>query len=190
MPGSSTSSAHIHKESDEKAPIKGAEPEGESEPDAGTKPESLTGEAPSVDSGATEAEEDEAQLATTEPTAEVLEVRRGMFGVKGSGDTSGYGGLTRVVEFPAAATPPFGGWWDQVYDRIGALIPDFSDVITKVVIHRGEITFHVARQHLPTLVQHLRDDAQLRFEFCSSVSGVHYPADKGASCTRSTTCSR
>ncbi|HEX7212179.1 MAG TPA: hypothetical protein VF241_14740, partial [Propionibacteriaceae bacterium] len=53
----STGSAHIHKESDEKAPVKGAEPEGESEPDAETKPESLTGEAPSVDSGATEAEE-------------------------------------------------------------------------------------------------------------------------------------
>ena len=37
--------------------------------------------------------------------AEVLQVRKGMFGVKGSGDTSGYGGLTRVVEFPAAADP-------------------------------------------------------------------------------------
>src|SRR4026209_2888501 len=84
----STSPPNIQKESDEKAPITGAECEGESEPDAGTKPESLTGEAPSVDSGATEAEEDEAQLATTEPTAEVLQVRRGMFGVKGSGDTS------------------------------------------------------------------------------------------------------
>ena len=102
-----------------------------------------------------------------------------MFGVKGSGDTSGYGGLTRVVEFPAAAIPPFGGWWDQVYERIGALIPNFSDVITKVVIHRGEITFHVARQHLPELVRYLRDDVHLRFEFCSSVSGVHYPADQG-----------
>jgi NADH-quinone oxidoreductase subunit C len=169
----------IHKESDEKAPIKGAVPEGESQPDAETKPESLTGEAPSIDSGATQAEEDEAQLATTEPTAEVLQVRKGMFGVKGSGDTSGYGGLTRVVEFPAAAAPPFGGWWDQIYERIGALIPNFSDVITKVVIHRGEITFHVARQHLPELVRYLRDDAHLRFEFCSSVSGVHYPADKG-----------
>jgi NADH-quinone oxidoreductase subunit C len=108
----------------------------------------------------------------------VLQVRKGMFGVKGSGDTSGYGGLTRVVEFPGAAIPPFGGWWDQVYERIGALIPSFSDVITKVVIHRGEITFHVARQHLAELVRYLRDDAHLRFEFCSSVSGVHYPADK------------
>jgi hypothetical protein len=43
----------LHKESDEKAPIKGAVPEGESEPDAETKPESLTGEAPDVGSGAT-----------------------------------------------------------------------------------------------------------------------------------------
>jgi NADH-quinone oxidoreductase subunit C len=168
----------IHEESDEKAPIKGAVPEGESEPDAQTKPESLTGEAPAVGSDATAAEEDEAQLAAAEPTAEVLQVRKGMFGLKGSGDTSGYGGLTRVVEFPGAAIPPFGGWWDQVYERIGALIPNFSDVITKVVIYRGEITFHVARQHLAKLVRYLRDDAHLRFEFCSSVSGVHYPADK------------
>ena len=174
----STSSEHLHGESDEKAPIKGAVPEGESEPDAQTKPESLTGEAPAVGSGATAAEEDEAQLAAAEPTAEVLQVRKGMFGVRGSGDTSGYGGLTRVVEFPGAAIPPFGGWWDQVYERIGTLIPNFSDVITKVVIYRGEITFHVARRHLPELVRYLRDDAHLRFEFCSSVSGVHYPADK------------
>jgi NADH-quinone oxidoreductase subunit C len=55
----------IHKESDEKAPIKGAVPEGESEPDAETKPESLTEEAPDVSSEATAAEEDQAQLATT-----------------------------------------------------------------------------------------------------------------------------
>jgi NADH-quinone oxidoreductase subunit C len=177
-PASAEASENIHQESDEKAPIKGAVPEGESEPDAGTKPESVTEEAPSIDSAATAAEEDEAQLATTEPTAEVLQVRKGMFGVKGSGDTSGYGGLTRIVEFPAAATPPFGGWWDQVYERVGTLIPNYSDVITSVVIHRGEITFHVAREHLQELVRHLRDDAHLRFEFCSSVSGVHYPADK------------
>jgi NADH-quinone oxidoreductase subunit C len=168
----------IHEESDEQAPIKGAVPEGESEPDTETKPESLTGEAPDVGSGATAAEEDEAQLAAAEPTAEVLQVRKGMFGVKGSGDTSGYGGLARVVEFPGAAIPPFGGWWDQVYERIGALIPNFSDVITKVVIYRGEITFHVARQYLAELARYLRDDAHLRFEFCSAVSGVHYPADK------------
>ena len=78
----------VHKESDEKAPIKGAVPEGESKPDAETKSESLTGEAPDVGSGATAAEEDEAQLTTAEPSAEVLQARKGMFGSKGSGDTA------------------------------------------------------------------------------------------------------
>ncbi len=102
-----------------------------------------------------------------------------MFGVRGTGDTSGYGGLTRTIELPGGATPPFGGWWDEAYARIGELVPNYSDVITKVVVHRGEITFHVAREHLIELVQHLRDDAYLRYEFCSSVSGVHYPADSG-----------
>ena len=183
----------LHKESDENAPIKGGLAEGESQPDAGTKSESLTGGAPEVGSVTPEAAEERAELAVVEPTAEVIAVRKGMFGVKGSGDTSGYGGLRRIVEFPAPSLPPFGGWWDQVYERLrhlmdeggapfgipNALVPNYSDVITNVVIHRGEITFHVAREHLPTVVRHLRDDAHLRFEFCSSVSGVHYPDDVG-----------
>ncbi len=199
----------LNAESDAKAPVKGADPDGESEPNAGTKPESVTGDAPEVASGATDAAEDQAETAKAEVAvtedqpaaegnevrAEVLEVRKGLFGVKGTGDTSGFGGLTRTIEFPAPSDQPFGGWWDQVYDRIhtlfsggsegvgplddGALLPNFGDVITKVVIHRGEITFHVSRDHLSSLVQHLRDDAALRFEFCSSVSGVHYPADAG-----------
>ena len=175
----------INEESDAKAPVKGADPQGESKPDAGTRPESVTGDAPEVSSGATDAEEDVAEKAQTDvavPTErepEVLEVRKGLFGVKGTGDTSGFGGLTRTIEFPGPADQPFGGWWDQVYDRVGDLTRGYGDVITKVVIHRGEITFHVNRQHIATLVRHLRDDAHLRFEFCSSVSGVHYPADKG-----------
>ncbi|HEV2930430.1 MAG TPA: NADH-quinone oxidoreductase subunit C [Propionibacteriaceae bacterium] len=174
----------IHTESDEKAPIKGADPQGESEPDAHTKAEQQTGPAPAVASEETEAETDvaeqeSAEVAVPEPTTEVLAVRKGMFGVQGTGDTSGYGGLTRTIQFPGPAEQPFGGWWDQVYARIGELVPNYGDVITKVVIHRGEITFHVAREHLPVLVGHLRDDAYLRFEFCSGVSGMHYPADQG-----------
>jgi NADH-quinone oxidoreductase subunit C len=183
-PEDSTEPTDIHEESDAEARVKGAVPEGESEPDAGTRPEKLTGPEPKVDSSDTEAgertaETSQTEVAVAEPTAEVLETRKGMFGVRGTGDTSGYGGLTRAVELPPAATPPFGGWWDQVYGRIGELVPNYSDVITRVVIHRGEITFHVAREHLTELVRHLRDDAHLRFEFCSGVSGVHYPAESG-----------
>ena len=185
--------APVNAESDEKAPIKGGLAEGESQPDAGTKSETLTGSAPEVGSAESEASGERAEVALVEPTAEVIAVRKGMFGVKGSGDTSGYGGLRRVVEFPAPSLPPFGGWWDQVYERLrhlmgeggapfgipNAVVPNYSEVVTKVVIHRGEITFHVAREHLPMVVRHLRDDAHLRFEFCSSVSGVHYPDDIG-----------
>src|SRR5215207_2866989 len=184
----------INAESDANARVKGAEPEGESEPDAGTKPETLTGPSPTIRSDDDEATTGGAEIVAPELSPEVLATRKGMFGVIGTGDTSGFGGLTRTVEFPASATPPFGGWWDSVYDRIGRLfaegddpleppgrdlVPSYSDVITKVVIHRGEITFHVARERLAELVRHLRDDAYLRFEFCSSVSGVHYPADTG-----------
>ena len=171
-----------HIESDAQAPVKGAVPEGESEPDAGTKSESATGAPSDVASHETDADEttQEGALERAEPTAEVVETRQGMFGVHGTGDTSGYGGLTRTIELPAASLPPFGGWWDQVNDRISELVPSYSDVITKVVIHRGEITFHVDRRHLTGLIEQLRDDAYLRFEFCSSISGVHYPADKGA----------
>lgn len=177
-----TEPAGPHLESDAKARIKGAVPEGESEPDAGTKPETLTGAPEDVASDETAASENTAEgaLARPGPRSEVIETRQGMFGVHGTGDTSGFGGLVRTVEFPPATSPPLGGWWDSVNDRIGQLVPNYSDVIIKVVVHRGEITFHVARQHLATLVKQLRDDAHLRFEFCSSVSGVHYPADKGA----------
>ncbi len=175
----------VNEESDAQAPVKGAMSGGESEPDAGTRTGSPTADAPEVSSGSTDADQDQAETGKAgvavpdEHQAEVLEVRKGLFGVKGTGDTSGFGGLTRTIEFPAPSDQPFGGWWDQVYDRMGELVHGYSEVITKVVIHRGEITFHVAREHLATLVRHLRDDAHLRFEFCSSVSGVHYPADQG-----------
>ncbi|GAA2096995.1 NADH-quinone oxidoreductase subunit C [Microlunatus panaciterrae] len=144
-------------------------------------PAPVTPPAPDISSEDSEAATAEIEKMQVAPgRTEVLATRKGMFGVRGTGDTSGYGGLTRVVEFPAGSQPPFGGWYDQVYDRVGALVPNYGEVITKVVIHRGEITFHVAREHLPVLVRHLRDDAHLRFEFCSSVSGVNYPADTGA----------
>lgn len=37
---------------------------------------------------------------------EVIDVRRGMFGVQGSGDTSGYGRLVREVLLPGSSRGP------------------------------------------------------------------------------------
>jgi NADH-quinone oxidoreductase subunit C len=117
---------------------------------------------------------------------EVIEVRDGAFGVQGTGDTSGFGGLTRPVAMPAAATQPFGGWYDEVHDRLLELVGGGlsaegggAGTIEKVVIDRGEITFFIKREALRAVVKHLRDDDKLRFEFCSSVSGVHYPHETG-----------
>jgi NADH-quinone oxidoreductase subunit C len=111
------------------------------------------------------------------PPAEVVDRRRGMFGVGGSGDTSGYGGLRREVQLPGASAKPYGGWYDAVAERMENLVGD--DAIEKVVVDRGEITFHVKRERLVEVCRHLRDDEALRFEFCSGVSGVHYPHETG-----------
>ncbi|WP_431680006.1 NADH-quinone oxidoreductase subunit C [Kitasatospora sp. KL5] len=114
---------------------------------------------------------------------EVIGKRQGMFGAQDTGDTSGFGGLTRPVALPPASTRPYGGWFDEVADELeGALEEqglDVADVIEKTVVDRGELTFHVAREHLLQTVRTLRDDPALRFELCLGVSGVHYPADKG-----------
>ena len=110
-------------------------------------------------------------------------MRQGMFGVHGTGDTSGYGGITRPVAMPPASQPPFGpgdgpGWFDDVHDRLVAL-SDGTDAIERVVVDRGEITFVVRRETLLDVVRHLRDDAALRYELCSSLSAVHFPHETG-----------
>jgi NADH-quinone oxidoreductase subunit C len=118
---------------------------------------------------------------TRETSEEVVGVRQGMFGVRGTGDTSGYGGLTRVVELPGATDPPYGGWMDDVARALadGTREAGLDDAVEKVVVHRGEITFFVDRRHLPAVASLLRDDEKLRFELLSGVSGVHYPDDRG-----------
>ena len=113
-----------------------------------------------------------------EPSAElpIVDVREGMFGVRGTGDTSGYGGLERPVVMPGASQPPFGGWFDDVHRGLGEGVPD---AIEYTVVDRGEITFFVRRERLQDAVSHLRDDPALRFEFCSSLSAVHFPHETG-----------
>jgi NADH-quinone oxidoreductase subunit C len=116
-------------------------------------------------------------------TGEVINVRRGMFGVAGSGDTSGYGRLVREITLPGSSPRPYGGYFDDVADALtGALQrqdADFGDVIEKVVVDRNELTLHVRREHLVRVAQVLRDEPELRFELCLGVSGVHYPHETG-----------
>jgi NADH-quinone oxidoreductase subunit C len=121
------------------------------------------------------------ETGAPETRVEVVEVRKGMFGARGTGDTSGYGGLRRAVAMPGSTSRPFGGDLDVLADSFDAalLSEGLDDAIEKVVVHRGEITFYIRRQHLLRTVQQLRDDAALRFELCSGVSGVHYPEDTG-----------
>ena len=108
-------------------------------------------------------------------------VRTGMFGVKGTGDTSGYGGLVAPVVLPGASQRPFGGWYDEVTQALEARLHDaeIEPALERVVVDRGEITFHVRREDLSAVARLLRDDERLRFELCTGVNGVHYPDDAG-----------
>ena len=113
--------------------------------------------------------------------ANVVGTRQGSFGVRGSGDTSGYGGLTRTVAMPSASEAPYGGWFDEVDTalRHGLAEQGIEDAIEKVVVHRGEITFYIRRARLLETAQLLRDAEELRFEMCLGVSGVHFPEEEG-----------
>lgn len=104
---------------------------------------------------------------------ETVAVREGMFGPSAGGDTSGYGGLVQAVPIAPASARPFGGWFDEVADRVD------NAAVEKVVVAHDEITFFVRRSHLLQFVRSLRDDAALRFEMCMGVSGVHYPFETG-----------
>ena len=119
--------------------------------------------------------------ATLDPEVRPVGERHGMFGVTGSGDTSGYGGLVQPIVFPAPAQRPLEGWHEEVAAALDTALAGggVAHAVENVVVHRGEVTFHVRREDLPTVARLLRDDPALRFELCSGVSGVHYPADTG-----------
>ncbi|WP_083935765.1 NADH-quinone oxidoreductase subunit C, partial [Saccharomonospora halophila] len=106
--------------------------------------------------------------------------RHGMFGVSGTGDTSGYGGLRLPAHSPPPAERPYGGWFDEFADEFFAALSDNgipTESILQVTVDRGEITFYVSREDLVSVCRTLRDDSGLRFELCSSVSGVDYGED-------------
>ena len=107
--------------------------------------------------------------------------RRGMFGINGSGDTSGYGRLVRPVALSGSTARPFGGYFDEITDRLSDVLgaETFDAAIVRAVVFRDQLTFEVDRDHLLTVAAALRDDELLRFELCCGTSGVHYPDDAG-----------
>ena len=105
--------------------------------------------------------------------------RRGMFNVRGSGDTSGFGGLRLPGYAPAPAERPYGGWFDEFVDELGAALAErgVGGAVEQVTVDRGEMTLYVDRDRVLDLCRTLRDDPALRFELCSAVSGVDYGED-------------
>jgi len=102
----------------------------------------------------------------------------GAFGVKGTGDTSGFGGLVRTAHNVNSTPRPYGGYFDEIADELERSYPQFNEDIERVVVDRGELTLHVKADRLFHVAQVLRDNPALRFEMCLGVNGAHYPSDK------------
>ena len=101
--------------------------------------------------------------------------RAGMWS-DGTGDVSGF---SHVVQLPERIQPlsrPYGGRLDEIIDRLIELVPAVANA--PVVGGNDMATIFIPREHLVAVMYALRDDQQLRYEMCSSVSGVHYPDDK------------
>ncbi|MFW0786159.1 NADH-quinone oxidoreductase subunit C [Gordonia sp. CPCC 206044] len=124
--------------------------------------------------------------ASAPDDAERISTRRGLFGVHGSGDTSGYGGLIQAVTLPGSSSRPYGAYFDEVADELAAGLaqlptpaPSYDEAVEKVVVFRDEMTLHIRPDHLRAVAITLRDRESLRFELCLGVNGVHYPDDHG-----------
>ena len=112
--------------------------------------------------------------AVTVPVDAPMSNRGGLFGVQGSGDTSGFSGLVREPWQAPESERPYGGYFDELVDTLRAAYAHYDRAVTKTVVDRGELTLYVAREHLIGIASALRDNPSLRFELCSSVSGVDY----------------
>jgi NADH-quinone oxidoreductase subunit C len=121
-----------------------------------------------------------AERALQDPSAPVPPTgvaQHGMFGIHGSGDTSGYGGLVSEPAGPVPAERPYGGWFDELADLLFAAMAERSipsRAVQQITIQAGQMTAYVTREHLTALLWTLRDDPSLRFEVAASISGVDY----------------
>ena len=91
----------------------------------------------------------------------LVDVRAGSFGVRGTGDTSGFGGLVRRIELPAAAMRPLSGWFEDVVASLEIALqkqeinPDAA--IERLVVAFDELTIFIQREHLSKVMRTLRD---------------------------------
>lgn len=170
------------------------------EEEHGTLTELAKGESPSRESrDALDDDIDRASIELSERLPQAIEVpkperidatpttqasgRHGLFGVDGSGDTSGMSGLVTAAGsgIPSKSSPrPFGGWFDEVADRIAQAYAGWKQAHIATIVDRGELTFYVEASHIAKLAKVLRDDPQLRFELLSSLSGVDYLHPEGS----------
>ena len=142
----------------------------------GEKPSGTTSDA-SAQTGESSAVAERGLQDPSSPMAPIGLERTGMFGVRGSGDTSGYGGLVLEPYAPIPAERPYGSYFDEVADALAAAMVERSipsSAILQTTVANAEITFYASRDHLTALLWALRDDESLRFELASSVSGVDY----------------
>ena len=78
-----------------------------------------------------------------------------MFGVAGTGDTSGFGGLVRRAADAVHARARTAATSTTSPTRSAARCSrtaDFGDAIEQVVVDRGELTLYVRREHLLEVV--------------------------------------
>lgn len=85
---------------------------------------------------------------------------------------------------PGGTPPPYEDDDDEVIRALTAALhqrggPSFQEAVERVVVHCGQLTLHVERQHLPAVALTLRDAPDLRFEMSLGASGVHYPDASG-----------
>ena len=81
----------------------------------------------------------------------------------------GFGGGSPAI---GGGTPKPTGYLDEVTTPRGDV--PARDAIEKVIVDRGELTLHVVPERIAEVAKAMRDDESLRFELCSSVSGVDY----------------
>src|SRR5918993_6041934 len=79
--------------------------------------------------------------------------RKGAFGVSGSGDTSGFGGLVRVEPGGAVALHstdrPYGGYFDEVTDALIESVGEatYAAAVRRGVVDRGGIPYFLGAGH-------------------------------------------